>query len=357
MAEVLVATQTINSIMLHTSSDPYHTSSSGQSHHSSSRSAQLPRGYSNHNAGGRTYSGTSSTPIKQYAFEKTPELRQDTRSASNPARQSVVGIGAVANRPYASSSSASNASSTNSTSNASSSSAANYTISKDDSVLGQRNSLIGGGFMQSSSTPDLSLVSLDSAAKPSPDRYRRTQRRMDSSSSVQTSQPLSSQAYTPPIAATQPSSQQRAAPLKIAAVPVHDRTVSSDEAQTLQSSRYRRRSVGSMEAAAAGPQPSPVAAAPVPTWSQVAARGHSGPVHVVAPGGNLMVRPIAHHQRQGSNESRSSGSSANAKRPASVSFTPRFSVTPSLSVTSSTTQRKGCIMALRSGSSLTRLQL
>lgn len=328
--------------MLHSSSDPYHNSSSGQSHHSSSRSPQLPRGYNNHNAGGRTYSGTSSTPIKQYAFEKTPELRQDTRSVSNPARQSVVGMGAVT-RPYASSSSASNASSTNSTSNASSTGAANYTISKDDPVLGQRNSLIGGGFMQSSSTPDLSLVSIDSVPKPSPDRYRRSQRRTDSTSSVQTSQTLGSQAYIPPIAATQPSPQQKPAPFKLAAAPLHGRTVSSDDAQTLQSSRYRRRSVASIEAAAAGPQPSPVVAAPAPTWSQVAARGHSGQAHVVAPGGKLMVRPIA-HQRQASNESRSSGSSANAKRPTSVSLTPRFSVTPSLSVTSSITQRESCMV-------------
>lgn len=322
MAEVLVATQTINSIMLQSPPDPYHTSSSGQSHHSSSRSAQLPRRYSNHNAGGRTYSGTSSTPIKQYAFEKTPELRQETRSASNPARQSVVAMPTV-NRPYASSSSASNASSTNSASNASSTGAANYTITKDDSLSGQRNSSIGGGFMQSSSTPDLSLVSIDSAPKPSPDRYRRVQRRMDSSSSVQTPQTLGSQAYTPPIAASQSSSQQKAAPFKIAATPLHGRTVSSDDAQTIQSSRYRRRSVGSMEAAAAGGQPSPVAAAPAPTWSQVAARGHSGSAHVAASGGNLVVRPIAHHQRQESNESRSSGGSASAKRPVSVSFTTR----------------------------------
>ncbi|RDI83199.1 hypothetical protein Vi05172_g6920 [Venturia inaequalis] len=302
--------------MLHSPPDPYHTSS-GQSHHSSSRTAQLPRGYSNHNTGGRTYSGTSSTPIKQYAFEKTPELRQETRSVSNPARQSVVGMPAV-NRPYASSSSASNASSTNSTSNASSTGAANYTISKDDSLLGQRNSSIGGGFMQSSSTPDLSLVSLDIAPKPSPDRYRRAQRRMDSSTSVQTPQTLGSQAYTPPIAASQSSSQQKAAPFKIAAVPLHDRTVSSDDVQTIQSSRYRRRSVGSMEAAVAGSQSSPVAAAPAPTWSQVAARGHSGLAHDAAPGGNLTVRPIGHHQRQESNESRSSGGSATAKKPVSV---------------------------------------
>ncbi|QDS77590.1 hypothetical protein FKW77_001776 [Venturia effusa] len=319
MAEVLVATQTINSIMLHSSSDPYHTSSSAQSHHSSSRNAPLPRGYSNHSAGGRSYSGTSSTPIKQYAFDKTPDLRQDTRSASNPTRQSVVGLGVV-NRPYAPSSTASNASSTNSTSNASSSGAANYTVSKDDSPLEQRHSLLEGGFMQSSSTPDLSLVSIDNVPKPSPDRYRRTQRRMDSSSSVQSSQPGVSQAYSPPIAAMQPPPQQAAAPFKLAAAPLHGRTVSSDDAQTLQSSRYRRRSVGSMESAAAGSQPSPVKAAPAPTWSQVAARGHSGVSHAPASasGGNLMVRPIAHHQRKESNESRSSGGSASAKRPSSA---------------------------------------
>ncbi|TID17998.1 hypothetical protein E2P81_ATG10968 [Venturia nashicola] len=304
--------------MLHSPPDPYHTSPTGQTHHSSSRTAPLPRGYSNHNTGGRSYSGTSSTPIKQYAFEKTPELRQETRSASNPARQAVVAM-PVVNRPYASSSSASNASSTNSTSNASSSGAANYTISKDDSLLGQRNSSIGGGFMQSSSTPDLSLVSLDSAPKPSPDRYRRAQRRMDSNSSVQTSQPLGNQTHTPPIAATQTSPKQKDAPFKIAAMPLHGRTVSSDDAQTLQSSRYRRRSVASMEAAAAEPQPSPVVAAPAPTWSQVAARGHSGPTNVDAPGGTLIMPPIApHHQRQESKESRSSGGSAGAKKPVSV---------------------------------------
>jgi hypothetical protein len=181
--------------------------------------------------------------------------------------------------------------------------------------------------MQSSSTPDLSLVSMETPPKPSPDRYRRVQRRMDSTSSVQSSQTLGTVAYTPPVGATQPSLQQKAALFKASAVPMHARAASSDDAQTIQSSRYRRRSVGSMEAAV--PLPSPVAA-PVPTWSQVAARGHAGQVPVVIPSGNALVRPIAHHQRHDSNESRSSGSSAGAKRPSSVSSTPHFSVTPSL---------------------------
>jgi hypothetical protein len=346
MAEVLVTTQTIPTMMLHTAADPYHNSSSGQSHHTSSRSAPLPRGYSNHNAG-IAYRGTSSHPVQPYAFQTTPNLRQDTRPVSNPARQSVGPAPlAAATRPYASSS-ASNASSTNSASNASSTSTPNYTVAKDDSVLiGQRNSLLGG-FMQSSSTPDLSLVSIDTTPKPSPDRYRRVQRRMDSTSSVQ-SQPLGTLAYIPPAGAARTPLQQKPTPFKAAAMPLHARTASSDDAQTIQSSRYRRRSVGSMEAVAAAPQPSPVAA-PVPTWSQVAARGHSGPVQVVIPSANTLVRPIAHHQRHDSNESRSSGSSAGAKRPSSVSFTPHFSVTLHYqSVTSSHNTTRGCIMTSHS---------
>jgi hypothetical protein len=211
--------------------------------------------------------------------------------------------------------------------------------------------------MQSSSTPDLSLVSIDSAPKPSPDRYRRAQRRMNSTSSVQSSQTLDTPAYTPPVGVTQPSSQQKAAPFGASAVPMHARTASSDDAQAIQRSRYRRRSVSSMEVVAAAPQPSPVAAAPVPTWSQVAARGHSGPAQVVlAPGGSTLVRPIAHHQRHDSNESRSSGSSAGAKRPSSVSFTPRFSVTPSSSVTYLHNTTRGCIMISLPSSSSTRSQ-
>lgn len=344
MAEVLVSTQTITNIMLHSPPEPYRTTSSGQSHHSSSRSAQLPRGYSNHNAG-IAYRGTSSTPVQPYAFQSTPNLRQDTRPVSNPARQSVGPASLAAHRPYASSSSASNASS-----NASSTSTPNYTISKDDSVLiGQRNSLLGG-FMQSSSTPDLSLVSMDTSPKPSPDRYRRMQRRMDSNSSVSSLQTLGTPAYAPPVDPTlQPTAQKAAS--KALGVPVHARTVSSDDAQVVQSSRYRRRSVVSMEGAV--PHPSPVAM-PVPTWSQIAARGHAGPAQVVSPAGNTLVRPIVHHQRQDSNESRSSGSSVGAKRPSSVSFTPHFSVTPSHSVTSSHDTTRGCTMILSPSLSSTR---
>jgi hypothetical protein len=320
MAEVLVSTQTISNIMLHSPPDAYHAAS-GQVHHTSSRGQQVPRGYGSHN-GGVAYRGASSTPVAPYAFQSTPHLRQENRTVSAPSYRQSSGPAALSSnrQSYAPSSSNSTASST--TASNASSAGGHYSVSKDDSVLvDQRQSSQfgprGSNFLTSSSTPDLSLTNFDSTPKPSPDRYRRVQRRTESSSSVNApQQTLSNQKYSPPSPAEPPSPQSNVSGSKGSRVSTgpSPKGVSVDDSQTTRQLRYKRRSV--VEPVVA-PTPIPVNTAG-PTWSQVVARGHSGPVNpVISAPSN---RPISHHQRNNSSNSTSSTGSGNVKRPATVSL-------------------------------------
>jgi hypothetical protein len=305
--------------MLHTQPDAYHNNSSGQSHHNPSRVPQVPRSYSSHNAG-VSYRGTSTTPVQPYAFQTTPNLRQDSRTGLVPAsRQSMGPTSLSANRTsYAPSSSAST-SSTNSASN-SSTAGAHYTVSKDDSVLiGQRINRPSSTFLTSSSTPDLSLVSLEASHKPSPDRYRRLQRRTDSSNSVTSQHTPDSQRSSVGFQGPIQQNTSNNIPSRGSAVVQPNRAGSADDSQVARQQgggRYRRRSVGAIEpSSVAGPVASPVTTA-APTWSQVVARGLPGHVTPVVSAMPLPSRPY-HHRRTDSTESKSSSKSA--KRPSSVS--------------------------------------
>jgi hypothetical protein len=312
-----VSTQTISNIMLHSPPDAYHTSSSAPAHHNSSRGQQVPRSYNTHSVG-VPYRGPSSTPVAPYAFQSTPHLRQDNRTVSAPYRQSTGSAVLSSNRQsYAPSSSESTASSTSASN--SSSNGGHYSASKDDSVLiGQRPSSQSGpraSFLTSSSTPDLSLTNFDTSAKPSPDRYRRVQRRADSSPSVPTlQQNPGSQKHSPPSSRESPPAQSDVSRRALQRVSLVS-TNSMDETQMPRQLRYKRRSVVEPSLAAT-PLPPTVTQAP-PTWSQVVARGHSGPVNPVISAPS--ARPISYHQRKNSGNSTSSTNSTNAKRPATVS--------------------------------------
>ncbi|KAF2431583.1 hypothetical protein EJ08DRAFT_181229 [Tothia fuscella] len=322
MAEVLVSTQTIGNIMLHSPPDTYHhNSSSGQSHHNNSRGQGMPRSYSSHNVG-LPYRGASATPVAPYAFQSTPHLRQDNRtvSASNSAhRQSIGPQSLSANRhKYTPSSSDSTASSTSASN--SSAGGGQYSLSKDDSVLvGQRPLSQFGtpttSFLTSSSTPDLSLTNFEMLPKPSPDRYRRSVPRGNSSNSVNTSQQTQDSTKYNSANGGQINSQvnlantNRTSILSIGG---------AEEAQTAR--RYRRKSVAPSDIS---PIPTPVTQS-TPTWSQVAARGHAGghPTPPTMPTipvvSAAIIRPVYQHQRNNSGTSTSSTGSANANRPSSA---------------------------------------
>ena len=321
---LVTTTQTLPIMNLH-SADAYHGHSSSQSHHSSSRSTgQVPRQYGQHNAS-VPYRG----PVAPYAFQSTPNLRQENRqtaAAPTSSRQSV-GPNTLANnrQSYAPSSSASTASS-NSASNASSNTG-QYTLGTDSTVLSEKSGERPvSTFLTSSSTPDLTLINFGEtpSSKPSPDRYRRTTKRTDSTSSgtgnSQQPQAGGNQRWSQQWPTPQAAHQAMATALK--APTTHTRSESADDIAAKQAAmaRYRRRSVGALDPnntsrPAAGPVQS-AAPAPAPTWSQIAARGHSGQaVPVIAANAS---RPIA-HQRTDSAGSHSSNGSHTARRPANVS--------------------------------------
>ena len=330
MAEVLVTTQTIPIMNLHPA-DAFHGRSSSQSHHSSSRStSQVPRQYGQHNVS-VPYRG----PVAPYAFQSTPNLRQENRQNAPPPaasnRQSTAPNSLANNRQsYAPSSSASTASS-NSASNASSNTG-QYTLGTDSTILSEKSGERPvSTFLTSSSTPDLSLISFGDTPtiKPSPDRYRRTTKRTDSTSSgTGNQQPATgggqrwSQQWPTPQAAHQAMATAFKSPPAPIPAPAHNRSESVDEMAAKQAGmgRYRRRSVGALDPNnTSRPTVGPVqAAGPAPTWSQIAARGHSGQaVPVIAANA---ARPIA-HQRTDSAGSHSSVGSQNARRPNNVSLT------------------------------------
>lgn len=125
------------------------------------RSGHAPR--SMYNNGQNTgYRGTTAPTVQPYAFQSTPNLRQETRNVSAPATSHGVMAGHKAT-PSASTSSSGTSS---------------QPSSKDDSLMDSRPlSMIN----LSSPALDLSFSSFDQTPKASPDRYRRpAQKRNDS---------------------------------------------------------------------------------------------------------------------------------------------------------------------------------
>ncbi|KAK7526158.1 uncharacterized protein IWZ02DRAFT_431651 [Phyllosticta citriasiana] len=261
MAEVLAPIVQPNSsiAMLHTS-----TAADSQAHHQSPRSSPpMPRSqYYNTNNGGVGYRGSSATPVQAYAFQTTPQLRQENRSTSAPVNpyhqaqlfQPAAGPNNQGHATHPSSSSGSTASSASSNL----SSAGQRTGSKDDSALSQQRLKSADDFARanpnmeprplsainiSTSVPDLTLTAYDSSAKPSPDRYRRARNgsgpaspplTQDSRSAVPSGSGMAGVAHL-----------YKGAPQR----PAHARTGSADDSTLSRSSselakRYRRRSMG-----------------------------------------------------------------------------------------------------------------
>ncbi|KAB2571632.1 Protein BNI4 [Lasiodiplodia theobromae] len=244
-----------------------HSSSSGdaQSHHqsSSSRSSNMPRTqYYNTSGGGIGYRGSSATPVQTYAFQQTPQLRQENRSTSapvNPYSQAQAFSPTLAptkqgHATHPSSSSGSTASSSSSNQ----SSTRQRSGSKDDSSLSHQRTKSASSSTDSSrqlsainlstSVPDLTLTSFDAPAKTSPDRYRRSRNTSGPSSP---SLPQESKSAAP-----SGSGMAGVAHLYKSNAPNprpgHNRTSSMDDSvlprsNSEQAKRYRRRSLNNFE--------------------------------------------------------------------------------------------------------------
>ncbi|KAH8595763.1 hypothetical protein B0O99DRAFT_141955 [Bisporella sp. PMI_857] len=143
-------------------------------------------------SGGSTYRGQTMTPIAPYAFSSTPNLttpgqrlqsgphlRADQRTSSAPiVPTSDVGIGSHRSRYPAPAST----STTSSSSSSDRSALSQKPGSRDDSTISTTNRSLSGGVRSQTSifttTPSLAPpVPVSSAAKPSPDRYRRPNNR------------------------------------------------------------------------------------------------------------------------------------------------------------------------------------
>lgn len=287
--------------MLHTPPDAFQSANHSQQSHSSARMAQVPRSHIfNGNSGGMPYRGMASTPA--YAFQSTPTLRQEVRTPSAPLFRQHPGQAAMISNhaAYPSSSSASTASSSSSNP----SHKGHYTLSKDDSVLAMPRQQAGftSSLVASSSTPDLLMRSYDAPAKPSPDRYRRIQRRADSSPTIPTLQNIESQRHSLVIPPEQLSKQGA---FLGGEAPIHRRAGSADDSVIGRPegiSRYRRRSVGAFEPGTfsgvmAAPAPAPPQPTTVRSWAQVVAGPAPGPI--ARPSNNLNLhRPNSFHQQQ-----------------------------------------------------------
>ncbi|KAK8189860.1 uncharacterized protein BKA78DRAFT_331790 [Phyllosticta capitalensis] len=218
--------------------------------------------YYNTNNGGVGYRGSSATPVQAYAFQSTPQLRQENRSTSapvNPYQQAQLfdpasGPNKQGHNTHPSSSSGSTASSASSNL----SSTGQRSGSKDDTALTQQRLKLADDFARanpnmeprpvsainiSTSVPDLTLTAFDSSAKPSPDRYRRAR-----NGSGPASPPLPQEGRS---AAPSGSGLAGVAHLYKGAPqrPGHSRTGSADDSTLSRSSselakRYRRRSMG-----------------------------------------------------------------------------------------------------------------
>ncbi|KAK5128803.1 hypothetical protein LTR85_000136 [Meristemomyces frigidus] len=230
MAEVLPLPMSSSSTitMLHSrpsSADAFQ--SPPQQFQQSPRLGQTPRSMYN-GANNTSYRGTSAAPVQPYAFQATPHLRQETRTASAPptamANGGTGGLRSPAHAPSASTSSSDTSS---------------VPSAKDDSVIGSRPS----STINLSQLPDLSFTPFDPQVKSSPDRYRRpAQKRVDSNNAT-------------PKASAQPSGSgmSSVSHLYQQQQPIPQRQESADDMaipktkESEAAKRYRRRSLNTLE--------------------------------------------------------------------------------------------------------------
>ena len=273
------------------SSDAFSSSNNHQSYQHQQRGGHTPRSmYNNGSQGG--YRGTSGAPVQPYAFQSTPHLRQESRTISAPQTATFN------HQPSMAASITNNAkhgwaSPTTTAFSRAQSPGGKRSPTKDDLLNGDRPSSV---ISLSSSIPDLSLTNFDVTPKTSPNRYRRNLQRSESGTSSQQTTPTGSgmssveHLYTPPQA-------------------VIVRTA-SDDLQAVKNSeaakRYRRRSMGNLESSSS--TSSLQAGQPQRPSSQQGAKTEQR-----SP--SSTIRPVASHNRSGSNDSTHSRSRDNTVTP------------------------------------------
>jgi hypothetical protein len=269
MAEVLPLPMQSSSTITMLHSRPSSSEAFQGPQQQSPRLGQAPR--SMYNGSNNTAYKNQAAPVQPYAFQATPNLRQESRTISAPnGGQNLLTVQRAGHSQSASSSTTS--------SDASS--------AKDDSVIGNQTETS----IDFSSSPDLTLNSYDQLPKPSPDRYRRAARRTNSNNSVPRTTPNGAASPTTPFTSVlSPPS------------PTIERTASSDSTtlprsgNTELAKRYRRRSLNTIDVVTPNGE---VPAAPVSAGAQRPSSSHGGS----ASSTSNTIRPVGSHQRTSSRD-------------------------------------------------------
>lgn len=241
--------------------------------------------YNGQNSG---YRGTAA-PVQAYAFQSTPNLRQDMRTHSaGSVSASAAAHGAIGGHRHAHTQSQSASSTT-------SSDASSQPSAKDDSVMGSRN---GSLINLSSTIPDLSLTSFDQPAKPSPDRYRRpAQKRAESSGTVtpKATPSQSGSSAAPSGAGTASAGQLVQQQPSVQRQESVDDMVMNKSSNSELAKRYRRRSLNNFDPPTLQ----------TTSGAQRPSSGH-GPAELSRTSTPTTIRPVSFHERKGSDDSQSS---------------------------------------------------
>ncbi|RMZ68657.1 Immunoglobulin A1 protease [Pyrenophora seminiperda CCB06] len=276
MAQVLTSViQTTGPLTMPYSPSDAYKNTPNQPNQPQPRVSQMPRTQQNGNSGGTGYRGTAA-PIAPYAFNSTPQLRQENRSVSAPTPQALqqppshTTPQSRLGHPSHPSSSSDSTVSTSGSSNRSSGGPAMG--AKDDSDIKKPASSVAPSITLSTSIPDLSFsIGGDAPAKPSPGRYRRGAGRTDSSNSVPTGGTTPTQRSTTAgtsyiTSQSTPNGTSGASELPAPFRPGHSRANSADDMQVIRpggvdsAKRYRRRSFSGLEAENTAPSIVPLQA-------------------------------------------------------------------------------------------------
>ncbi|KAI4655523.1 hypothetical protein J4E93_000235 [Alternaria ventricosa] len=305
MAQVLTSViQTTGPITMPYSPSDAYKNTPNHPNQQQQRASQMPRNQQNGNSGGTGYRGTAA-PIAPYAFNSTPQLRQDNRSASTPAPQTLQQPPSHANQtrlghPSHPSSSSDSTVSTSGSSNRSS--AGPPAAARDDRDAKKPYDSAAPSITLSTSIPDLSLSIGDTPAKPSPGRYRRGAGRTDSSNSIPTGASTPTQRSTSGGNSHMGPSQLTQSDGPPTFRPGHNRANSADDTQVIRSGgidpakRYRRRSFNGLEgdnnvtSAMASLQSRPV----VNTQRSYASVAAGGPSKAPEPNRRQAPSPLSH---------------------------------------------------------------
>ena len=353
------------------SSDAFQTGP--QSHQQHQRSSTVPRNIYNTSVGGMAsgnYRGhTSTPPVSPYAFTSTPvtpsggnplrqhptspHLRQENRTTSAPvmvfAQQTVQANPAVSNLPHLP-----NVVTTPPLDLGNALSPQQQMSSKDDTSIASSSAKINNNMQRSLSSTELDSPSLatppsfTTTGKPSPDRYRRNNRRPETQGPSAATTPtqggsalpsgsgmatvghlynIPAQSSSTPSLSTYPLYRRSQSPLSQSGSDGSSATlISSDDmnihkqSTSEQAKRYRRRSISSLEVKEYVSQPIEPAAQPTAQPKTYAAMLAS-PAPQERKEGRVLApiqTPGSSHGRQGSSES--SSTTRSNSRPPSVCF-------------------------------------